>query len=681
MSGFLAGIFERRASKGMGFHVSQTPPGWVESLGGWDTAVGRTVSPETALETTAVYACVRILAETIASLPLPVYRRRSDGGKERAPEHYLYPILHDMPNPEMTSFELRETLMGHVATWGNAYAEIELNRAGQVMALWPLRPDRMTVKREKGKLVYVYRLNKADAKGRLEVPLPAYRVLHVRGLGYNGLTGYSPISMARQAVALALATEEFGARFFGNGARPGMVLKHPGKLSETAYDKLKKSWEERHQGLEKAHRVAILEEGLDVKEIGLPPEDAQFLETRKFQTTEIARLYRIPPHMLADLERATFSNIEHQSLEFVIHTVRPWLVRWEQAIHRALMTPAERRAYFAEFLVDGLLRGDIQSRYAAYATGRQNGWLSANDVRRLENMNPIPGGDMYLIPLNMIPVEQAGAGLGSMEQEPRALRDYSPPALPSPAAGPVEMRSAQLRHRLEQVHRPLYQEVLARVLRRERNDVGNAAKRILGRRSWGEFELWLEEFYREHGRWTYDQVAPTARAYGELVAEAAQEEVLQPQGFTPELETFLHSYLAGYAARHTAVSEARLREVMERAQEEGIDPEQAVLAELETWPEERAAEDAGWESVRFGNALAMTVYALAGRTRKVWVSFGDTCPYCRDLNGVTVGITEWFITAGQEFQPEGAERPLTTSWNTGHPPAHKGCDCMVATVG
>lgn len=684
MSGILAGIFEHRASAGESFHVSQSPPGWVETMGGYDTAAGRSVTPESSLQVIAVFACVRILAETVASLPLPVYRRLPNGGKARAPQHYLYSILHDLPNPEMTSFELRETLMGHLCTWGNAYAEIEIDRAGRVVALWPLRPDRMTVKRESGKLVYRYRLNRADEQGRLEVPLQSWQVLHVRGLGFNGIVGYSPIAMARQAVGLAQATEEFGARFFGNGARPGMVLEHPGKLSQEAHNRLRDSWEERHQGLEKSHRVAILEEGLKAHEIGLPPEDAQFLQTRKYQTIEIARLYRVPPHMLADLERATFSNIEHQSLDFVIHTARPWLVRWEQAIQRDLLTAAEREHFFAEFLVDGLLRGDIQSRYQAYSVGRQNGWLSANDVRELENMNPIAGGDVYLVPLNMIPSSQAGAGLGSDERG-LALSGSLPPNPVEPrslSSGPDvrEQRSAALRHRLEQVHRPLYQETLARVLRRERNDVGGAVTRFLRRRDQAQFDLWLTDFYQEHGRFVYDQVRPTARAYGELVSAAAQEEVGQPAGFTPEMDAFEHSYLAAFAARHARVSEARIREILEQAQEENEDPEQALLAELETWPEGRAAGDAWWESVRYGNALALTVYALAGRRRKLWVSFGDTCPYCRDLNGQTIGIMEWFIPAGAEFQPEGAERPLVTNWNTGHPPAHRGCDCMVASA-
>lgn len=664
--GILTGLFERR------FHVSQTPPAWVEKLGGWDTATGMEVSPSTSLQVMAVYAAVRILAETVASLPLIVYRRRS-GGKERATDHYLHDLLHDAPNPEMTSFEFRETLMGHVVTWGNAYAEIVFDRGGRVRELWPLRPDRMTVERKNGRLLYQYRLSKPDRQGRMVVPLSQEQVFHLRGLGFDGVMGYSPIHLARQAVGLAMAAEEFGARFFGNDARPGVVLQHPGKLSDEAHKRLLASWESRHGGLDKSHRVAILEEGLKVEQIGIPPEDAQFLETRRFQVVEIARLFRIPPHMLADLERATFSNIEHQSLEFVIHTIRPWLVRWEQQIARSLLTATERKTYFAEFLVDGLLRGDIESRYRAYATARQWGWLSANDVRRLENMNPIEGGDTYLVPLNMVPAGQAGLE-PSLEG-----RDFTPPISPRERGEERGLRAARTRHRVMLAHLPIYKDVAARVLRREKNDVLAAAKKSLRQRDYGSFSLWLDEFYREHQEFTRRQFAPLAAAYGELVAAQAQEEVGEPVGMTPELEQFVEAYLSSFAARHGAVSAARIRELAQEAIENGDDPVAVLEAEMESWPEKRAEETARWESVRFGNALARMVFVLAGRQVLRWVSFDESCPYCSQLDGKVVGINEWFLEPG-DFCPEGIEKPLTITHNIGHPPAHAGCDCMIISA-
>ena len=365
-------------------------------LGGFQSTAGVTVTEQSALRSAAVYACVRVLAESVASLPLITYQRTAIG-KQRAVNHALYPLLHDMPNSEMTSFEFREALMGHVLLWGNAYAEIELNNRGDVMALWPLRPDRMQVARnDAGDLVYRYQM-----PDNSYTVFPQSLIFHLRGLSSNGIVGYSPIQMARNAIGLSLATEEFGARFFSNGARPGAVLQHPGQLGDKAYERLKSGWADQHQGLSNAQRMAILEEGMKIETIGVPPNDAQFLETRKFQTEEIARIFRVPLHKIGDLEHATFSNIEQQELGFVVDSLRSWLVRIEQAITRDLIGPLERRTIFAEFLIDGMLRGDQASRYTAYATGRQWGWLSVNDVRRLENMNEIESGDVYLEPLNM----------------------------------------------------------------------------------------------------------------------------------------------------------------------------------------------------------------------------------------------------------------------------------------
>jgi len=383
------------------------PPQWVLDAvwgTGSTTKAGLKITELNAMQCSAVYASVRVLAETVASLPLFVYKRQATRGKERASNHPLYPILHHRANPLMTSFEFRETLMGHLALWGNAYAEIERNNSGIPVALWPLRPDRMRVEGKNQALQYFYTLPQGG-----EVRISSDNVFHVKGLSANGFVGQSPISFARESIGLSLAAEEFGSRFFSGDATPGGVLEHPGRLSKEAKDYLSKSWQDQHQGLSQAHRLAILEEGMKFQQIGIPGKDAQFLETRKFQVNEIARIFRIPPHMIGDLDRATFSNVEQQAIDFVVHTIRPWLVRWEQAILRDLFFSDELDMFFAEFRVDGLLRGDTQSRFASYAVGRQWGWLSADDVRELENMNPLPSGKgtTYLIPMNMIPAGSA----------------------------------------------------------------------------------------------------------------------------------------------------------------------------------------------------------------------------------------------------------------------------------
>ena len=378
------------------------------------TTSGKPVNERTAMQTTAVYVCVRILAEAVASLPLHVYEYQDDGGKKLVHDHPLYYLLHDEPNPEMTSFVFRETLMSHLLIWGNAYAQIIRDGAGRVLGLYPLLPDKMDVQRDdRGNIYYVYSRNSDENpmfKEYGDIRLKAEDVLHIPGLGFDGLIGYSPIAMAKNAVGMTLACEEYGASFFANGANPGGVLEHPGVLKDPS--KVRESWNSVYRGVNNAHKIAVLEEGMKYQQIGIPPEEAQFLETRKFQINEIARLYRIPPHMVGDLDKSSFSNIEQQSLEFVKYTLDPWVIRWEQSLQRSLLLPGEKGKYFIKLNVDGLLRGDYQSRMNGYAVGRQNGWFSANDIREMENMNPIPdeqGGNLYLINGAMTKLEDAGA--------------------------------------------------------------------------------------------------------------------------------------------------------------------------------------------------------------------------------------------------------------------------------
>ena len=318
----------------------------------------------------------------------------------------------------MTSFIFRETLMSHLLLWGNAYAQIIRNGTGQPIALYPLLPSKMDVSRAaNSQLIYTYSKDSDEfgADNRCQqIVLSQDEVLHVPGLGFDGLIGYSPIAMAKNAIGMAIATEEYGEKFFANGASTGGVLEHPGVVKDPG--KIRESWNAVYQGSGNAHRVAVLEEGMKFQPIGIPPEQAQFLETRKFQINEIARIFRVPPHMLADLEKSSFSNIEQQSLEFVKYTLDPWVVRWEQSMCRVLFSESEKPTYFIKFNVDGLLRGDYASRMSGYATARQNGWMSANDIRELENLDRIApdlGGDLYLINGAMTKLEDAGLFAGT----------------------------------------------------------------------------------------------------------------------------------------------------------------------------------------------------------------------------------------------------------------------------
>ena len=385
--------------------------GYTFYMGG--SSSGKTVTERSAMQMTAVYSCVRILAEAVAGLPLHLYRYTKDGGKEKAIDHPLYLLLHDEPNPEMSSFVFRETLMTHLLLWGNAYAQIIRNGKNEVIALYPLMPNKMSVDRdEHGQLYYTYYRGPDEAIKNKEfaVTLRTTDVLHIPGLGFDGLVGYSPIAMARNAIGMAIACEEYGAKFFANGAAPGGVLEHPGTIKDP--QRVRESWQSTFGGGGNANKIAVLEEGMKYTPIGISPEQAQFLETRKFQINEIARIFRVPPHMVGDLDKSSFSNIEQQSLEFVKYTLDPWVIRWEQSIMRALLSAEEKSEYFVKFNLEGLLRGDYQSRMNGYAIGRQNGWMSANDIRELENLDRIPaeeGGDLYLINGNMLPMKDAGA--------------------------------------------------------------------------------------------------------------------------------------------------------------------------------------------------------------------------------------------------------------------------------
>lgn len=624
------------------------------------------VTPEMSLQLSAVFACARVLAETMASVPLHWYEKRADGGRTSADNFYLAQVLQN-PNAFMTGFELTELLMKHLALRGNAYCQIEYDERGRISEFWPLLPQNfISWKIEGGRRIYQY----IDPTGKI-TPISSEILWHLRGMG-DGLEGYSPIGLNRRAVSLGMSAEEFGERFFENDARPGVILEHPGKLKDEAYKNLKESWNEEHKGVSKAHRVQILEEGMKLHEVGIPPEDAQFLETRKFQVEEIARIFRIPPHMIGALEHATFSNIEHQGIEFVKFTVLPWARRIEQSIKKNLMLERERVRYYPEFTLAGLERGDITSRYQAYAVARQNGWMSANDIRQLENMNPVEGGDVYLVPLNMIPADQVG-DMGSTEPAPDAPVDTA-----RSLAGREErgMRSARSRHRMAMAQRRVILDVAERTMRRETRDVGEAAKKYLGKRDSSQFMMWIEEFYQQHADFMTRQFLPIFMAYAETVAAEAMDEVSAEMDIKDRLERFVRSYTGSFAAQQTGISLYRLKQVLQEAIQNGTDQGEAVQKELDHWQEARPAEIANSQTIRAGNAVAKMVFSVVGITILRWVTMGDSCPYCKQLNGRTVSILKDFLGPGEKIEAEG-QSPLTTTTNVGHPPAHDGCDCMI----
>lgn len=671
--GIITALLERRAHPGQDID-------WARWLGVKETPSGVHVDQQNSLQQAAVFACVRVLAESAAMLPLILYRRLPRG-KERATKHQLYPILHSLPNPEMTSMELRETLMGHVGLWGNGFAEIEFANGGWIKGLWPLRPDRMKIIRRAGKLVYVYQMPAGADPPYVELPFS--RILHLRGLGFDGVVGYDPIGLAQNAIGLALAAEEFGARLFGNGTQLGVTYEHPGKLSEEAYKRLQGSIEKRHQGLTNAHRLMILEEGMKASQVGIPPENAQFLETRKFQVEEIARFYRMPLHKIGHLERSTNNNIEHQAIEFVTDTMQPWLTRWEQAVYRDLLTERERMEYYAEHLVDALLRGDTVSRYQAYSVGRNGGWLSANDIRERENMNPVEGGDVYLVPLNMVPADQVAGeqvaksqGSGGAGEQGRTLVDED-----------VERRALQIetrarniakgRQRLARAYERVIREAVQRVVRREIADVRRAVDKYLGKRDAFQFSTWLKQFYEEHREFWQRQMLPVLLSYADQVGvDVAGELGGDPYG-SDEIRQFIDDYVQALVSREVGSSQLQLQALLDQALLDGTDPGELLTTRLDEWEEKRVEKVTRREKNLALNAFVVAFYVLSGVVRKRWVSIGESCPYCRNLDGKVVEVQKFFVDKDTDFQPDGADRPLNVRFNMGHGPAHGGCDCTI----
>jgi HK97 family phage portal protein len=354
---------------------------------------GIRITPDNALASTVVLACARVLSETVASLPLHIYRR-TEKGKDVAREHPLYSVLHETPNSWQTSFEWREQSMLHLCLWGNAYSEIRPGSAGAVGELVPLHPSRMSVERiENGRLRYKYR----EPNGT-ETVYVQDQIMHVRWMSGDGVVGMVPVELARDAVGLARACEIHGASFFGNGARPGVVLETDATLTPEAAQMLRENWERVHRGADRSNRTAVLQGGLKAHELGGNNHESQFLESRRFQVEEICRLFRVPPHLVGDLTRSSFSNIEQQSIDFVQHTLLPWLRRFETTFARDLIT--DNKTYFAEFDTRGLLRGDAAARGSYYQTLWGLGVASVNEIRSWENLNPVDGGDARFVPLN-----------------------------------------------------------------------------------------------------------------------------------------------------------------------------------------------------------------------------------------------------------------------------------------
>jgi len=641
---------------------------WLDVFGGGgQTAAGVRVNQAKALNLSAVWAATNVIASAVGSLPLKLYQKNASGVIGEVRQHPLWGVLHDAPNPEMTAIAYREAGTGHQLLRGNKYAEIIRDGRGRVVELWLIPPTAVEPRRDRdGTLFYLV------TGGDVEESVPADRMLNVPAMGGDGIVGWSVLQHARESFALGLATEEYGSRFFSNGSRPAGILSHPESLSVDAGKRLKAQWDAAQGGNANSHRVAVLEEGVEWQQIGLSAEDSQMLDTREFQVREVARWFRIAPHKIGDLSDASFSNIEEQNIDFMQDTLDPWLVRDEQAMTTRLLTDAERAdGMYVEYVRAGRLRGDVEKRGAFYMTRMQTGSITPNEIRAKENDNPIAGGDRTFIQVNMIPLD-AVDDLTVAERAELILAEQGVAvAKPEQRDDRTEKRSHTQRIGLRASFAPLFSDAAARMVRGEIRNV---------RRAWArdssQFSAWLDDFYfGEHPEFVRSQFGALFVSYGDAVASAAAAEIDRA---APDVREFSEMYTQSFSDRYSASSRGQLQQIVRESDDIGS----AIDLRLAEWDEgageskPRAARYAASEPVQLGDGIAKLVFSLAGFAA-VWRALGDTCPYCRALNGKRVGGSGAFLSEGEEFQPEGADTPLKPKRNVGHPPAHRGCDCTV----
>ena len=645
------------------------PRRWlVEMFGGGKSKSGADVNEDTAVKVTAVFACIRLLAQTIASLPLDTFQRVEDG-KVKAYNHPLYTVLHDLWNPECTSYMGRLIVMVNLLLTGRAFAEIVRNRAGAIIELWPIPSNKVSVRRNKQTKEIFYEVYLDDGGTQRLYP---EQMFHLQWIGMENFKTFEPVVLAREAIGLSIAAEEFGSRFFESGANASGIVEYPGKLSDEGYTRFKKSFNERYASLSKTQRLMFLEQGLKFTKLTINPNEAQAIETRKFQVIEVARFYNVPPHLIMDLERATFSNVEHQDISFVKYSLRPYLVCWEQEMLRSLFMLHERRLYFSEFNVDGLLRGDAKSRAEALDIQMRNGVINADEWRALENMNPQPDGlgKIYYVPLNWIPKAQS---LEPLAQNPDEGDRYSKQLLEKRAA---QQRYSKAKIKLADNYMRIFEDAALRVVKRETKDIRQKAKNAFTERNEQDFLVWLEQYYEDAPEWMKRTLMPALLSYAEAVQGITAEQVGAEVKMTPELQKWMDGYADIWARNYTSSSRGQIKAVIKKANEEGSDPLEAVEIRLDEWEERRPGKVARNETIEALGVVSKFVYAGAGVQYLRWVSAGnDSCPYCQELNGRVVGIDQAFVGKNDRLDSEDGVMEIKKPALT--PPLHASCQCTI----
>jgi HK97 family phage portal protein len=626
---------------------------------------GVTVTEAQAFGYAAFYAAVRVIAESVAGLPLILYERDGERGRRRATEHKAYALLGSRPNEYQTAYSFRESRQVSLCTRGNAYAEI-LREGPTPVELLPLDASRVAVRLERGRAVY-------DIDGGRRT-LNAGQMMHVQNLG-SGLEGWSPLRLAREQIGQGIAADRHGARFFANAATPGGVLSYPGQFEdEEDIRRLRASVSNQASG-DNAHKTLVLEEGMTWAPMSMPNDDAQWLESRRFSTEEIARIFRIPPHMIGVLDRATFSNIEHMGIEFVVHTLRPWLIRWEQELNYKLLEEEDRKRFYFEHLVEDLLRGDTETRFAAYATAIQNGYMTRNEVRQRENLEAMEGLDEFLVPLNLGGVSEQSPP--EDEQDDDAERG-DPPEVEqrTEQRADVQRRSLTDRQQTMASFRSVFEDAARRVINRETNQVRKMARRFLEATPVDTegFLAWLRKYYTDTiPEFVRDAFGPAFAAYAGQLLRVISDELGRGVG---DVDAFLDAYMDAFASRYSMRNRIRLEETVTKSGTSDLIG--AVGAILLLWREKRAASVASSELVQLNGATSRVSYENAGVEKLVWVAVGsDTCPICDEMDGRVVGVREAFVQEGDSVAGGPEQGGIRASSTVRHPPIHDGCDCMI----
>jgi len=648
---------------------------------GWDdkwyqiwpkkTMAGTRIDERSAMTISALFSGLNFIASTIATLPKVIYERLdNDGGHRKAYEHPLYDRLHNKPNDSnLTAWQWIYTSIMHKYLWGNWYTHID-RRSYQNQQLFPMMPERTDQAGEQ------YRVRLLSGKA---VYFPKSEVLHIPHISLDGTAGKGVIHYAQESLGIAKAQDEYAARFFGQGVHSGGFVEIDGPMEEETRKGLQSDFNSKYSGLGTSWKAIFLTGGAKYKAAEIDSRKAQALESRQFSIVEVARWTNLPPHLLRDLSKATYSNIEQQALELVVYSLLPITSQIEQAMNVALFDDTERRKYFVKFELKGLLRGDVAARTAFYESMLDRGVFNADQVLELEDMNPQPNGlgQIYMVPLNMVNKKMSAApqSLEIQESSARPLRAI--PDMRDRVIQITEYRTSALRRKLTIAYKKQFDAYGDRILEAELKALRQAVQDTLGERNATDFLVWLESFYKEFGQEVANQSGSLLSSYAEAILPVAQEEAGSDADISTEFDRFQADYQSNFASRHIRSSEGQLRAVVKQAQNQEESEIDAVNQRLDEWEEKRPGKISMRETIRGESAFTKSIFALSGISKIRSVAFGKSCPYCAALDGAVIEIQRFFLEPG-EFQPEGAEKPLIVTSARGHPPYHDGCDCGIA---